>query len=232
MRPWCLTIDTELRNKTKMTSLSKLISWVFIFCLSAIAVLAIAVSVWVLIERAQANDAIDTSVIGQKIIATEEKPISRRASKVLDIQYWLSASHRSSDSNSLIRRLVVDTLMGCDGNIPGSTHWLASDISREMKKTQTIEGAIDRAFIACQLSRRFDQKILGVVWLNRAYYGRGTYSLEDAVTEVFGGDVDELTDHQAAMIVAILAFPNSRNNEEQLHKRTEYILEKISNNGQ
>ena len=68
--------------------------------------------------------------------------------------------------------------------------------------------------------------------MKRAYYGRGTYGLEDAVTEIFGGNVDELTDHQSAMIVAILASPNSRDNEEQLHKRTEYILEKISSNGQ
>ena len=77
---------------------------------------------------------------------------------------------------------------------------------------RSIKRKVQEAVIALQLERRFSKEQILVMYLNRAYWGKGNYGLTSASRYYFNKDPLELTTYEAAVLVGMLKAPSRYSN--------------------
>lgn len=109
--------------------------------------------------------------------------------------------HGGIDIRGTARALVV-TLTG--GDVQGG-----STITQQLAKNafltneRTITRKIKEAFIARQLEERYTKDEILNMYLNRIYFGQGTYGVECASLYYFGKHVEDIDLAEAATLAAI-----------------------------
>ena len=136
--------------------------------------------------------------------------------------------HGGIDIRGTARALVV-TLTG--GDVQGG-----STITQQLAKNafltneRTITRKIKEAFIARQLEERYTKDEILNMYLNRIYFGQGTYGVECASLYYFGKHVEDIDLAEAATLAAIPKSPNYYNpleNPKASKERQELVLDQM-----
>lgn len=156
--------------------------------------------------------------------------------------------HGGVDVPSLVRA-AIGQVTGDDGAGGASTltmqlvrnilqqQALNDDTKTEEEKKEAIEAALDPTIdrkikemkLAIGLEKNFTKDEILAGYLNIAGFGGNTYGVQAAAREFFSKDASELTYNEAASLIAIVQFPNSRSlnsddNFEANQKRRDVIL--------
>jgi len=75
---------------------------------------------------------------------------------------------------------------------------------------RTLSGHLNRAVLPVWLSDHFNRRELVTFWLDRAYFGHGTYGLGAAAKRYFGTTPEHLTLSELAYLVARTRSPSVR----------------------
>ena len=136
--------------------------------------------------------------------------------------------HGGIDIRGTARALFV-TLTG--GDVQGG-----STITQQLAKNafltneRTITRKIKEAFIARQLEERYTKDEILNMYLNRIYFGQGTYGVETASLYYFGKHVEDIDLAEAATLAAIPKSPNYYNpleNPKASKERQELVLDQM-----
>ena len=136
--------------------------------------------------------------------------------------------HGGIDIRGTARALVVT--LTC-GDVQGG-----STITQQLAKNafltneRTITRKIKEAFIARQLEERYTKDEILNMYLNRIYFGQGTYGVECASLYYFGKHVENIDLAEAATLAAIPKSPNYFNpleNPKASKERQELVLDQM-----
>lgn len=73
---------------------------------------------------------------------------------------------------------------------------------------QTYKRKIQEVFLVLQLERKFTKDQILTLYLNRVYFGSGTYGIDAAAQKYFGKSAPQLTLYESAIIVGLLKSPS------------------------
>lgn len=125
-------------------------------------------------------------------------------------------------------------------NLRGGEVQGGSTITQQLAKNaflsqeRTITRKIKEAFIAKQLEERYTKDEILDMYLNRIYFGQGTYGIESASLYYFGKHVQDIDIAEAATLAAIPKSPNYYNpfeNPKDSKARQELVLEQMAKYG-
>lgn len=185
-----------------------------------------ALFVWSTNASANARSVVDSSRILIKLEAVTSKKADAGIIKVLEIYAAQHQSTSTTPSNSMFLRSAFS---GCSLRRDFVVRGLAYRIVQEANEESRFKNAIHRERIACELNRRFDRRTLGRVWLQKVYFGEGVYGVEAAAHHYFDLPISQLSDHQAAILVALIIAPNLSNADiETLASRGHTVLERMN----
>lgn len=141
--------------------------------------------------------------------------------------------HHGVDPRALLRALVVNLQAG-EVSQGGST--ITQQVAKNLFLTpdRTLPRKIREALLAIKLEQRFTKDEILTLYLNRVYFGAGTYGIEAAAERYFGRPAKDLTVYQAAMLAGLLKAPSRYNpvRDPDLAKtRTEVVLSTMVDTG-
>lgn len=147
----------------------------------------------------------------QSIISTE------------DIRFY---SHFGIDMRSVFRALYTNM-------IKRKKAQGASTITQQVAKNlfltseKTIKRKIQEVMLALTLERELTKDQILTIYLNRVYFGSGTYGIDAAAHKYYGVSAENLSLYQAAVLAGILKAPTSLNPlkyPERANKRARIVL--------
>ncbi|MFC6216364.1 transglycosylase domain-containing protein, partial [Fodinicurvata halophila] len=135
--------------------------------------------------------------------------------------------HFGLDPVGLLRATYVN-LVEWDVVQGGSTitQQLAKNVF--LSSERTFERKVKELMLAFWLERRLSKDQILALYLNRVYFGAGTYGVDAAARRYFDKSAREVTLYEAAMIAGLLRAPsryNPTNNPELAHRRTAQVLD-------
>ncbi len=142
-------------------------------------------------------------------------------------------SHFGIDVLGMIRAMFVNLQAG--GVVQGG-----STISQQAAKNlfltheRTIKRKVQEVLLALWLEQRFNKDQILAIYLNRAYFGAGTYGVDAASRKYFGRSAREISLYQAAMLAGLLKAPSRLNpiaNPEAAAARTKLVLTTMVDSG-
>ncbi len=141
--------------------------------------------------------------------------------------------HAGVDPRALARAMWVNLQAGAVAQ-GGST--ITQQVAKNLFLTpdRTLPRKIKEALLALKLEQRFSKDEILALYLNRVYFGAGTYGLEAAAQRYFGRPAKDLTVYQAAMLAGLLKAPSRYNpvRDPDLAKtRTEVVLSTMVDTG-
>jgi penicillin-binding protein 1A len=99
---------------------------------------------------------------------------------------------------------------------------------------QTMQRKIEEAIYAIQIEDQLSKDEILELYLNRAYFGTGTYGIGTAAERYFSKDVGDLTLGEAATLAGLLRAPeanNPINNMQNAQDRRDIVLRQMANHG-
>jgi penicillin-binding protein 1A len=99
---------------------------------------------------------------------------------------------------------------------------------------RTLKRKVQELLLALWLERKFAKDEILAVYLNRVYFGQGTYGVEAAARRYFGRGARDLDAYEAAMLAGLLKAPsryNPHRDPELATKRTEQVLANMEEAG-
>ncbi len=133
--------------------------------------------------------------IPQAIIATEDR------------RFY---SHFGIDFYSVARAVVVNVLKGRKAQGASTlTQQVAKNLFLSSKKT--IQRKVQELLLAFWLEYRLTKEQILTVYLNRVYFGAGTYGIEAAAQKYYGVKAKHLNLYQAAVLAGLLKAPTRYN---------------------
>lgn len=141
--------------------------------------------------------------------------------------------HHGVDPRGLARAMWVNLQAG-EVAQGGST--ITQQVAKNLFLTpdRTLPRKIKEALLALKLEQRFSKDEILALYLNRVYFGAGTYGIEAAAERYFGKQAKDLTVYQAAMLAGLLKAPSRYNpvRDPDLAKtRTEVVLSTMVDTG-
>src|SRR5690554_3880879 len=142
---------------------------------------------------------------------------------VLAIEDRRFYSHPGIDPIGLVRAAVVNWRAG--RVVQGG-----STISQQLAKNiflsseRTLDRKIQELLLAFWLEYKLTKDQVLALYLNRVYFGAGTYGIDAAARRYFGKAARELQLYEAAMLAGLLRAP-SRYNPDLAHSRAVRVLE-------
>ncbi len=141
--------------------------------------------------------------------------------------------HHGVDPRGLARAVWVNLQAG-EVAQGGST--ITQQVAKNLFLTpdRTLARKIKEALLALKLEQRFTKDEILALYLNRVYFGSGTYGIEAAADRYFGKKAKDLTVYQAAMLAGLLKAPSRYNpvRDPDLAKtRTEVVLSTMVDTG-
>lgn len=118
--------------------------------------------------------------------------------------------HFGIDLRALARAVVVNVQAG-EVAQGGST--ITQQVAKNLFLTpdRTLPRKIREALLALKLEQRFTKDEILTLYMNRVYFGGGTYGIEAAAERYFGRPAKDLTVYQAAMLAGLLKAPSRYN---------------------
>jgi len=118
--------------------------------------------------------------------------------------------HPGVDGWGLLRALAVNLRQGRIAQ-GGST--LTQQLAKNLFLTpeRSIQRKVKEALLALWLERRFEKNDLLSIYLNRVYFGSGTYGVEAAAQRYFGISARDIDVYQAALLAGLLRAPSRLN---------------------
>lgn len=92
---------------------------------------------------------------------------------------------------------------------------------------RTFKRKIQEILLAVQLERRFTKEQILTFYLNKAYFGSGSYGINDAAKHYFNKDVSQVNLKEAALLAGLLKAPSKfspKNNRELAQDRAEIVI--------
>ena len=141
--------------------------------------------------------------------------------------------HEGVDHTAIVRAALTN--WRADGIESG-----ASTITQQYVKMafltpeQTMQRKIEEAIYAIQLEDQLSKDEILELYLNRSYFGTGTYGIGTAAERYFSKDVGDLTLGEAAMLAGLLRAPeanNPINNLENAQARRNIVLGQMATHG-
>lgn len=126
-------------------------------------------------------------------------------------------------------RAIVSTLSGREVQ-GGSTITQQLAKNAFLSQDRTLKRKINEAFYARELERKYTKDEILSFYLNRIYFGHGTYGIESASYFYFGKHVDQLSLAEAATLAAIPKSPNYYNpiaNPKESDARKNLVLDQM-----
>jgi penicillin-binding protein 1A len=99
---------------------------------------------------------------------------------------------------------------------------------------RTFKRKIQEILLALQLERRFTKEQILTFYLNKAYFGSGSYGINDAAKHYFNKDVSRITLKEAALLAGLLKAPSKfspKNNRELAQDRAEIVIRNMIDAG-
>jgi penicillin-binding protein 1A len=99
---------------------------------------------------------------------------------------------------------------------------------------RTFKRKIQEVILAVQLDRSFTKEQILTFYLNRAYFGSGSYGVGNAAKEYFGKDISRLTLNECALLAGILKAPSKlspKNNRKLAEERANIVISNMIDAG-
>ena len=118
----------------------------------------------------------------------------------------------------------------------GSVRQGGSTITQQLAKNlfltpdRTLRRKVQEFFLALQLEARYTKVQLFTVYVNRVYFGAGTYGVEAASRRYFGVPARELTVHESAVLAGLIKAPSRyapTHNAEGAKARARVVLKRM-----
>jgi len=118
--------------------------------------------------------------------------------------------HFGVDLRALVRAVVVNVQAG---RVEQGGSTITQQVAKNLFLTpdRTLPRKIKEALLAVKLEQRFTKDEILSLYLNRVYFGSGTYGIEAAAERYFGRPAKELTVYQAALLAGLLKAPSRYN---------------------
>ncbi len=103
-----------------------------------------------------------------------------------------------------------------------------------LKPERTFKRKIQEILLALQLEKDFTKEQILAFYLNRAYFGSGSYGIGNAAKFYFGNDVSSLNLNESAMLAGLLKAPSKlspKNNQNLAEDRANAVLKKMISAG-
>ena len=163
-------------------------------------------------------------VYGRPLAVADLPPVLPRA--VLATEDRRFYSHFGLDPLGLARAAYVNLRAGAVVQ-GGSTITQQAAKNLFLTQERTIKRKVQELLLALWLEHRFSKDQILAIYLNRAYFGAGTYGVDAASRKYFGRPATEVNTYQAAMLAGLLKAPsrlNPRVNPEQAESRARNVL--------
>ncbi len=157
-------------------------------------------------------------------VADLPKDLPRAVMAIEDRRFY---RHFGLDPIGLGRALVVNIRAG--GVVQGG-----STITQQAAKNlfltpdRTIKRKVQELMLALWLEYRFTKDQILALYLNRAYFGAGSYGVDAASRKYFGRPATQVSTYQAAMLAGLLKAPSRLNplvNPDDAQARTRDVLQ-------
>lgn len=168
----------------------------------------------------------------RKTIPLEEIPkeVQNAFLAVEDARFW---SHPGIDVKRIAGAVVVNLTegFGAEG---------ASTITQQLVKLsflspeKTIKRKVQEMYLALKLERKYSKEEILEMYLNKVYFGEGTYGVATAAETFFQKSVDELTISEAALLAGLPQRPTAYNpfeNPELAEQRRNTVLALMEEQG-
>lgn len=135
-------------------------------------------------------------------------------------------NHHGVDVEAIGRALVAN-IKGGIGTEGGSTITQQLVKNSFLTSEKTFKRKIQEAVLALQVEHRYSKDEILEFYLNRIYFGNGTYGIQTAAQHYFGKSANELTLAESALLAGIVRSPNNYNpsqSKELAKKRQELVL--------
>jgi len=135
-------------------------------------------------------------------------------------------SHHGVDLEAIGRALVAN-IKGGIGSEGGSTITQQLVKNSFLTSEKTFKRKIQEAVLALQVEHRYSKDEILELYINRIYFGNGTYGIQTAAQHYFGKSANELTLAESALLAGIVRSPNNYNpsqSKELAKKRQELVL--------
>jgi penicillin-binding protein 1A len=134
--------------------------------------------------------------------------------------------HFGVDPLGLARALYVNLRAG---EIVQGGSTLTQQLAKNLFLTneRTIKRKVQELILALWLERKFTKDEILALYLNRVYFGAGTYGVDAAAKRYFGKSAARLNLYESAMLAGLLKAPSRYNpaaNPELAHERTVIVL--------
>lgn len=134
--------------------------------------------------------------------------------------------HFGVDPLGLARAMIVNIRAGAIVQ-GGST--ITQQVAKNLFLTpeRTIKRKVQELLLAIWLERKFTKDEILSLYLNRAYFGAGTYGVDAAARKFFGTSANRVSTYQAAMLAGLLRAPSRYNplaNSDLADRRTRQVL--------
>lgn len=161
---------------------------------------------------------------GRRLTVNELPPELVQA--VIAIEDRRFFDHPGVDVRGLVRAMFANLRAG--GIVQGGST-LTQQLAKNLFLTpeRSYNRKIKELLLALALENRFEKDELLTIYLNRVYFGAGTYGVEAAAQRYFGASARDIDTYQAAVLAGLLRAPsrlNPDNNTQAAHDRARTVL--------
>ncbi|MGE5442126.1 MAG: transglycosylase domain-containing protein [Bacteroidota bacterium] len=168
---------------------------------------------------------------GRPLAVADLPPVLPRA--VLATEDRRFYGHFGLDPLGLARAAYVNLRAGAVVQ-GGSTITQQAAKNLFLTQERTIKRKVQELLLALWLEHRFSKDQILAIYLNRAYFGAGTYGVDAASRKYFGRPATQVNTYQAAMLAGLLKAPSRLNplvNPAQAEDRTRDVLANMVDTG-
>ncbi len=142
-------------------------------------------------------------------------------------------SHHGIDCWGILRAYLVNRKAG---KIVQGGSTITQQLAKLLflKPERNFKRKIQEAMLALQLERRFTKEQILTFYLNRAYFGSGSYGVGNAAKYYFNKNVSELNLNESAMLAGLLKAPSKfspKNNQDLAESRADVVISSMINAG-
>ena len=164
------------------------------------------------------------SEINRTIIPTDEIPDNVKDAVVAseDSSFY---ENRGISPRGIFRALI--------NNLQGGARQGGSTITQQYVEryhtgtVTTIPGKLREMVMALKIDEEMSKDEILAGYLNTIYFGRGAYGIQEASQAYFGKDAAELTDEEAALLVAVIPGPSAYD-PAQNPERAEQLWDRVN----
>ncbi len=186
----------------------------------------------VTVRDREGTDIVRIGALYGEVVTVSDLPPSLPAA-ILAVEDHRFYSHRGLDLRGFARAMVANIRAGTIVQ-GGST--ITQQVAKNLFLTpeRTIGRKIREAMLALWLEQKFTKDQILTLYLNRVYFGAGTYGVEAASQTFFDRSARDITLYQSAMLAGLMKAPsryNPASNPTAARERTDVVLQAMVDAG-